>query len=338
MLWQLSTKAVCELDWGEDTGGAPSYPYGATTVEYGSDHQHKYDIYNLKPGIKYNYRVTVEASEYTGSFCAGPPDFARNVKFLAYGDTRTFPADHQTVTSRMLETFTNDPNYQTFTLHVGDWVTNGDDETDWDDEFFNRSYSDTLQMQANLPLQGCMGNHEYTGVGFAKYFPYTFVNPGNGLYWSFDYGPVHVAVLDQYSGGGWSADEHGLILGEQQLTWLENDLASSDKDWKFVMFHTPGWSAGHPSVPWDDPDGEMNDQIIQNDVQPLCEQYGVDIIFAGDLHYYARCDVNDVHHITTGGGGAPLHDPTLDPENRPPSLEGGPVSTYEFCKIDIQGK
>ena len=187
VLWQLESTSACTLEWGEYTGGPPSYTFSVGTSEYGSDHQHKYTIPSLKPGFKYDYRVTVGASQHTGSFRAGPPDVARNVKFLAYGDTRTNPADHQTVTSKMLDTFTNDPNYQTFALHVGDWVTNADDETDWDDEFFNRSYPDTLQMQAKLPLQGCMGNHEYSGAGFSKYLPYPFADPGDGLYWSFDY-------------------------------------------------------------------------------------------------------------------------------------------------------
>ncbi|MBN2377468.1 MAG: metallophosphoesterase [Sedimentisphaerales bacterium] len=337
VLWRLNATRTCMLEWGEDNGRVPVYTHSVQTSEYGADHQHKYTIPNLKLGFNYDYRVTVDTNQYLGSFRAAPPDYAYNVKFFAYGDTRTYPADHALVTTRMVETFTNDPNYQTFTIHVGDFVTNADLESNWTDEFFNRNYPATLQCQANLPLQGCMGNHEYTGVGFSKYWPYPFVDANNGYYWSFDYGPAHVAILDQFSYGGWSAAEHGFMLGTQQLAWLENDLATSDKQWKFVAFHVPGWSAGHPSVLLDDPDGEVNDRIIQNYVQPLCKTYGVDMIFAGDLHYYARCEVSGVEHITTGGGGAPLHDPTVDPENLPPYLEVGPISTHEFCKIDIQG-
>ena len=38
-----------------------------------------------------------------------------------------------------------------------------------------------------------MGNHEGPATLFVKYFPYPFVG---GRYWSFDYGPIHVTVVD----------------------------------------------------------------------------------------------------------------------------------------------
>ena len=337
VLWQLAVTQTSTLEWSEHNGAVPVYDHSVETSEYGDDHQHKYTIANLKPEFKYDYRITVDTHQYPGSFRVAPPDYAYNVKFFVYGDTRTFPADHALVTARMVETFTNDPSYQTFSIHGGDFVTNGDLESNWTDEFFNRNYLATLQWQANLPLQGCMGNHEYTGVGFAKYWPYPFLDASDGHYGSFDYGPAHFAILDQYSNGGWSESDRGFMLGAQQLAWLESDLATSDKEWKFVVFHAPGWSAGHPDVPWDDPVGQVNDRIIQKEVQPLCETYGVDVILAGDLHYYARSEVNGVHHITTGGGGAPLHNVTLDPDNPPEHLVVGPVSTFEFCTINIKG-
>jgi hypothetical protein len=162
---------------------------------------------------------------------------------------------------------------------------------------------------ANLPYQSCTGNHEGTGTLFAKYFPYPFVA---NHYWSFDYGPTHFAVLDQYTSYG---------PGSAQLTWLTNDLATSTKPWKFIVLHEPGWSAGG---------GHDNNVTVQNCIQPLCEQFAVPIVFGGHNHYYARAVVNGVQHITTGGGGAPLYTP--DP--------GYPhivtiSRTNHFCKIEI---
>ncbi|MCP4154357.1 MAG: metallophosphoesterase family protein [bacterium] len=309
VLWQLDTTTSSTLAWGLDT----MYTGGSVqTTEYGSDHQHKVVISNLTPGATYYYRVTVNGTHHAGSFLAAPPASVENVKFLAYGDTRSYPADHDAVNAQMINTYTADPAYQTFTVHVGDWVNDGDTESDWTDEFFGRTRSNTIEMQANLSIQGCMGNHEYSGVLYEKYWPYPF--EAGGRYWSYDYGPVHVVVLDQYV--SYSA-------GSTQLTWLENDLAASDREWKVIVLHEPGYSAG----------GHSNDSDVQQYIQPLCVQYEVDIVFCGHNHYYARCEVDGVQHITVGGGGAPLYAPNYNADYLVTAAE-----VLHFGEIDIQGE
>jgi hypothetical protein len=71
---------------------------------------------------------------------------------------------------------------------------------------------------------------------------------------------------------------------------------------------------------------------VQNYIQPLCEQYGVSIVFAGHNHYYARAVVNDVQHVTTGGGGAPLYNPS---SGYPYVVTA--TRTHHFCTIEIDG-
>jgi hypothetical protein len=155
-----------------------------------------------------------------------------------------------------------------------------------------------------------MGNHEQSGVLFTKYFPYPFVG---GRYWSFDYGPAHFTVVDQYTIYG---------PGSAQLDWIETDLASTNKPWKFVYLHEPGWSAG----------GHSNNTSVQNYIQPLCEQYDVAMVFAGHNHYYARAVVNGVQHITTGGGGAPLYDPSPGYPNVVTIAKA-----HHVCTVEIDG-
>jgi PKD repeat protein len=307
-LWQLDATDSCTLEWGTDT----SYSDGSVqTAEYGSDHQHKYSITGLTPGTMYYYRVSFSSSSYTGSFRAAPALSAENLKFFAYGDTRTYPSDQNVVAGQMINTYSADPAFQTVILHVGDWI-NSDTESYWTNEFFPRSYANLVEMQANLPIQGCIGNHEGSGAVYEKYYPYPYVTTSD-FYWSFDYGPIHVAVVDQYT---------SYSTGSTQYNWLENDLASTSKKWIFLVFHEPGWSAG----------GHSNEVPVQDYIQPLCTQYGVDIVFCGHNHYYARCEVDGVQHVTTGGGGAPLY----SANNGYPYV----VVTAEVnhhCEIDIQG-
>ncbi len=314
VLWQLPLAQSCTLAWGTDT----SYSTGSTpTTEYGADHQHKYTIPSLAPGTKYYYRVTTPSTVATGSFRTAPAADATNVKFLAYGDTRTNAGSHAMVASAVNTTYESDPAYQTIMLLSGDWV-NSDDEINWRDEYFNRAYDSALEMQANIPITGCMGNHEVMGGGptvYDKYWPYPYTAPLSGRYWSFDYGPVHIAVVDQYT---------VYTSGSAQYNWLVNDLNSTTKPWKIIVLHQPGWCSGG---------SHGNDATVQTVIQPLCEQYDVQVVFAGHNHYYSRADVNGVHHVTTGSGGAPFYTAVANW----PHVEVYMTNALEFCKVSIDG-
>jgi hypothetical protein len=229
---------------------------------------------------------------------------------MAYGDTRSNPNIHDQVAAAMLATFNGNEDFQSIILLTGDLVNNGNSESDWDNQFFNPSYPNIKAMLANVPYQAVIGNHEGSGQLFVKYFPYPFIG---GRYWSYDYGPAHFVVVDQYT---------SYSSGSAQLQWIENDLASTTKPWKFLYLHEPGWSAG----------GHSNNTSVQNHIQPLCEQYGVSILFAGHNHYYARAVVNDVQHVTTGGGGAPLY----PPNNNYPNIVTTSMA-YHYCKVEIDG-
>jgi len=310
VFWQLNKTDTCLIKWGIDT----LYSLGNQQIyEYGNDHQYKYLFTNLKPGNKYYYQIKINDNIFNGSFYSALPENSDQVNFFAYGDTRTYPATHNNITKKMISLYKADPNLQTFILSTGDFVGNGDIESHWDTYFFDPSYSYIQEMLANLPFQSCIGNHEQTGKLYRKYFPYPYIS--DDFYWSFDYGSAHFSILDQYT--SYNTDS-------KQLNWLEKDLISTDKKWKFIILHEPGWTAGV---------GHENNINVQKYIQPLCEKYGVQIVFGGHNHYYARAEVNSIVHITTGGGGAPLYnsDPTY------PNIVVTSKS-YHFCKIEINKK
>ncbi|MHC4455494.1 MAG: purple acid phosphatase family protein [Planctomycetota bacterium] len=309
--WQLWESARCVLRWGQDM----SFPDGVETFESGSgdnQHQHSYTISNLIPGTQYFYRITADgfAGINTGSFWTAPSPNETKLKFMVYGDSRSQPAIHNVVAGAMVATYEADPDYHTLVLSTGDLVAEGNNEADWDDHLLGTDQQNIRDMLANLPFHAAMGNHEMPGDLFEKYLPYPFAAP---RYWSFDYGPAHFVVIDQYTDYG---------PGSAQLAWLENDLAATTQQWKFVYFHEPGWSAGaHPNNP-----------LVQYFLQPLFKQYGVTMVFTGHNHYYARAVVGGVHHITTGGGGAPLYLPN---PNSPLVVETS--MTNHYCTVEIDG-
>ncbi len=308
ILWQSNYTYSSNIEWGTDT----DYSMGnAQTREYGNDHQHRYKITDLKTSTKYYYRVIVETDTFTGNFYTGPKSEATKTTFLAYGDTRSNPADHDKVAERIIAAYQKDENAQTIIINSGDLVRNGDDEEDWDRQFFDPSYKNIQKLFGTLPYLAAMGNHEKTGQLFAKYYPHPFYT--DRYYWSFDYGPAHIVIIDQYT---------PYSSGSAQYQWLENDLSATGKHWKFIIMHEPGWSAKE----W------RNNEDVQKYIQPLCKKYGIQMVIVGHNHFYARAYVDGVVHITSGGGGAGLYDP--DPTF--PNLVIVNKS-HHFCKIAIDG-
>jgi hypothetical protein len=307
VLWQLAATVPSTIAWGPDSTCASG---SALSQEYGSDHQHAYTIGGLTPGSRVYFRVTAASSVFGGSCTAAPPAGATDLKFFAYGDTRTNGAVHDSVAAAIDAAMFADPAYQTLVVSVGDLVSDGRYESYWTSEFFNPSYTNVVSMLSRLPYQSAMGNHEEDGILFTKYFPYPFEG---GRYWSFDYGPAHFAMVDQYS---------DYSTGSPQLDWLAADLAASAKRWKFVLLHEPGWTAG----------GHENNPSVEAYLQPLCVQYGVSIVFGGHNHYYSRAVVSGVQHVTTGGGGAPLYWPTPTY----PYIVAA-ARAHHYCAIDISG-
>ena len=310
VMWQLNDTQSCQFSYGTDTTYSSAT---LNTTEYNNDHQHKITLTGLTNNQKYYYRVSTSNTTKYGSFQSAMADTAHDVTFFAYGDTRSNPGDHDNVAERIITDINQNSLSRTFIINSGDLFSNGNSNSSWDTEFFNQDYPNINYLLANLPYLAAMGNHEGQGILFEKYFPYPmFMN--NRYYYSFDYGPVHITVLDQ---------ETNYTPGSLQYNWIVNDLSSTDKNWKIVVLHKPGWSAGG---------GHSNSGSVQNNLQPLFEQYGVSFVIAGHNHYYARAVVNGVEHVTTGGGGAPLY----NPDNTFPNIVITDKSNH-YCKLKITG-
>ncbi|NOY49359.1 MAG: hypothetical protein GXO88_02145, partial [Chlorobi bacterium] len=308
VLWQLKTTENCKVQWGTDL----TYSLGNDiTTEYGNFHQHKYTFIGLEAETVYYYRVIASPDTVSGKFVSAPAATKTQLTFFAYGDTRTHPSHHDDVAAQILAEIENDAEALTFIVSSGDFVSDGNKESDWDSQFFDEQYSNIRKMMQKLPYLGSMGNHEGNGLLFAKYFPYPFYS-GSDYYWSFDYGPAHFAVVDQFT---------DYTPGSDQYSWLENDLAGTQKQWKFILLHKPGWSAGG---------GHSNNSDVQDYIQPLCVQYGVQMVIGGHNHYYSCAVVDDVVHVTAGGGGAPLYNPDASSPNIIKVSK-----TYNFCKITL---
>ncbi|HPS00456.1 MAG TPA: metallophosphoesterase family protein [Candidatus Sumerlaeota bacterium] len=322
ILWQLDSARPSRLEWGPVS--AP-LTQSATVSQYQNNFQYQHTLSGLTPGQAYDYRLQGEGFQTSGTFTAAPPATAQSVKFLIYGDSRTHVEEHDRQCGAMLQLMRTDPQYRSLVLHLGDLVENGSDENKWQEQLFTHSWKNLRILLASVPFHAVRGNHENDGVLFRKYWPYPYdQNPK--CYGSFDYGPVHLTIVDQYEEGPTHTKDTSL-LSAAQLEWIGQDLAATRKPWKLLLLHWPGWSAG--------PHG--NQQGVQKQLQPLCDRYGVAAVIGGHNHNYARAVVDGVEHITAGGGGAPSSKPQMDNKSRPYVLTASP--RHHFCKVavDAQG-
>jgi hypothetical protein len=313
--WQLTKTDTCTIEWGTSPVTYTNGPFATIEDSSASNrHIHTYTITPLSAGTTYYYRVLMNGSYQTGSF--NTPPSATDLKFIVYGDSQLFAEHHNQVAGAIISTYNADPLFKTLILRTGDLVQNGNSESGWEIEVFSPALGNVQQILASVPCISARGNHDAQGTIFQKYLPYPF--QAGGCYWSFDYGPAHVAVVDQYV---------SYSTGSPQLVWLANDLAASTKTWKFIVLHEPGWTATPDGAV-----GHVNNTDVQDYIHPLCVSNGVSIVFAGHNHYYSRAIVGGVQHITTGGGGAPTYDPV------PGQLNIIKIDrSNHFCKIEISG-
>ncbi|MDQ1348404.1 MAG: acid phosphatase type 7 [Acidobacteriota bacterium] len=109
-------------------------------------------------------------------------------------------------------------------------------------------------------------------------------------YFAYESGDLHVVQLD--------SAESALAPGSPMLTWLAIDLAANTRPWTIVAFHHPPYTKGtHDS---DDPadSGGILQRMRQN-VVPILEAHGVDLVLAGHSHGYERSFLIDGHYGTT---------------------------------------
>jgi len=227
---------------------------------------------------------------------AEPTDY-----IVVYGDARTNHDVHRKIVGLIL-TFKPQAVFST-----GDQVNDGRVAAEW--AVFNEIVAPICETSEFYPL---LGNHERNAELYFK----NFRLPGNERWYAVRKGPVLFLMLDS----NWPIGP-----GSNQHAWLEKELQNVSVDVKFVtvLFHHPILSSG----PYPD---EKN---LGRRLLPLLEKYRVDIVFVGHDHVYERSFKDGITHVTTGGGGAPLHI----------KLRHNPygqlfASVHHFCVLRVAGR
>jgi hypothetical protein len=140
------------------------------------------------------------------------------------------------------------------------------------------------------------GNTYVSPAAAAAYQASTLVDSGKGPKrqidhmgnYSFDYGNAHFVFLDsnphlfnsKVDGAALFAAPPDVFSAYPSVLreWLINDLDSSDKPWKIVVYHHPAFSSGYATM--------RNNQMRA--VATLLQDHGVNIVYNGHEHNYQR--------------------------------------------------
>ena len=338
VMWQTTGTTVSTIEWGKTNG----YGSKAIVSESGSgsyQHQFGYMITGLSPALRIYYKVTAGSVSSEGSFQTAPAASVSNLSFYVYGDNRDGVNERENVMYQLLDDMDQDSDHrQTFCMHVGDMACYGEDEDFWINFFPDVTdpgeidFPSTLRVLSSLPHLVALGNHDcgsiekivptYPGDLVRKYWPLDYYALSNHSYYSFDYGPLHVTVLDQYADSGAYTTQ-----GSAQYNWMVKDLSGTTKPWKIVIFHEPAWTASRKTG------FSGNNLDIQKVLCPVFKANGVKLVLQGHQHYYARCNPPDgLIYLTVGTSGAKL----FPPDTLAPSLSVS-VKAYHFARFDISG-
>jgi hypothetical protein len=113
------------------------------------------------------------------------------------------------------------------------------------------------------------------------------VMSGTEAYYSFNYGNTHFVCFN-------SCDVDRKP-GSLMLDWLKRDLAANKLEWTIAYFHHPPYTKGSHNS--DDKTGENIDLTeIRQNVIPILEEGGTDLVLTGHSHDYERSWLLDRHY------------------------------------------
>lgn len=274
---------------------------------------HRVHLVNLQPDTAYAFTLdkprTSGGANAEGSFRTAPASSAGSLKFVVYGDNRdteitqaSTRADHEALVAAILARDAD----AAFLLNTGDFALNlpavsGDD----------RGYTEFWEVEQALltthPLFVAFGNHESIDTAFfdGLFSLGKLSGAAHPYYYSFDWGPAHVAILNAFEGDYGTFKGNAPALSDAQATWLDQDLAAAKAKGLqlFILSHQGAYSYGA------DDKAHGGGPDVKSKVVPLMLKYGALTIFAGHDHYYQRGREDCVGFNVVGAGGAPMYDP-----------------------------
>lgn len=322
---QFPTSSSMKVMWRTDVA-TPSRVYYGTSLATVMDNQvdiataetdHTVNITGLQPFTEYYYAISDGNSVLAGAneqhrFRTSPTiGTVQPFRVWAIGDFGKGNQKQMDVKNAFLDHVGDD--LPDFWMWLGDNVYDNGTDEEYSTKIFDSIYGYS-EIYPRIPFMATPGNHDYGAVlnivtgadpetHDGPYYDLVDV-PTNGeiggvpsgyeLFYSFDYGNVHFMSLNSEVGsvinGNWDwtgVDPFGFnpFNGSPLTDWMHADLQANDKPWVVAFLHQPPYTDGSH-----DPEQfyEVYMQAIRENITPILESYGVDLLIAGHSHVYER--------------------------------------------------
>lgn len=298
--WRTTSATDSKITFGTSLGNLTQQ-----ALDYDFKTNHEVHITGLNPATVYYYTI---GTNYTTFVNEAPEVYFKTnpvlgtvapYRFWVIGDAGTGTVHQRGVR----DGFSLYNNHQ----HVDGWLmlgdnaygngTNDGNQNCYQTGVFQNMYENTLR---NTVLWPATGNHDYNNhIPFSPspaYFDiFTLptnaeaggVPSGTEKYYSYNYGNIHFIVLDSY-------DESRSVTGSM-AQWLQSDLAADTMAWTIAYWHHPPYTKGsHDSDNGNLLNGELVE--IRENILPIIEAGGVDLVLNGHSHCYERSYLMDGHY------------------------------------------
>ncbi|MCC6624733.1 MAG: metallophosphoesterase, partial [Deltaproteobacteria bacterium] len=283
--WETTTPVVGRVDFG------PSDALGLTVEEPSARTTHELRLTGLPAANLNSYRVVYGGGALPiRRFRTAPLDDAETeepMRFIVWGDNQNGPSNFTKLTALMAEL---EPD---FAISVGDCVQNGTRS-----EYRSQLFKPLAGTADQVPFLVAAGNHERYGDSDASLFGEYFSQPGDEHCFGWRYGELFVLFLDTDLPLDGTGGQRACV--EAALT----SPAALGASIQAAAFHKPPrvewWVGGFLAFT-----DAMEAPWVREDLEPLLEQHGVDLVFNGHNHLYAHTPETDggITWVTTGGGG-----------------------------------
>jgi 3',5'-cyclic-AMP phosphodiesterase len=222
------------------------------------------------------------------------------LKFGVLGDIRTAGARPPQVAYQIIERMKAEKPQAVMT--VGDMINAESNAAAVRNQWLNLVTAINALAPANiLPT---VGNHETNGQkGVLPYYIEAFSSlPDNGpegykkLTYSMDIASVHfVSITSEHP-------NRFHYLGDEQLNWLEKDLAANKKPYTFVFSHDPAYPVGPHTGSSLDAYPKDRDRLWK-----IMQTYKVTAYIAGHEHLYNRSARGGMTQLVIGTSGSAIY-------------------------------
>ncbi len=265
--WYTPAETDCEIELYSFGIKAADVTVEYECAEWEGNYMHKAYVTGLTAGTLYTYTIKAGDDSVNGVFTTDNGDDI--VNFIVGGDVQASNIEDFTVGQKVVEKAYEVFPAAEFYVTLGDY-TNDSTNEEWD--LYAQAFDGVNTLTTHVPVTG---NHDSNSGWFNSMFALDTtesVQTDNGVNYSFDYGNVHIAVVNT---------NDMIAISNAQLTWLRNDMNSTDADWKVIFMHKSPYSLGK-DIKWPDA------CYLQESLAAVCDETNVDLVMSGHDHMYVR--------------------------------------------------